>query len=74
MLFFYGSLIVGIEMSLFHTMGFAGSVAIIIYILSYVYTKRHLPIVWHKVYLTVTIVLFLIPFLYELWCMGEKRT
>lgn len=55
-------------MSLFHTMGFAGSVAIIIYILSYVYTKRHLPIVWHKVYLTVTIVLFLIPFPY--FCMN----
>lgn len=54
-------------MSLFHTMGFAGSVAILVYMLSYVYTKRHLPTVWHKVYLTITIVLFLIPFPY--FCM-----
>lgn len=51
-------------MSLFHTMGFAGSVAILVYMLSYVYTKRHLPTVWHKVYLTITVALFLIPFPY----------
>lgn len=51
-------------MSLFHTMGFAGSVAILVYMLSYVYTKRYLPTVWHKVYLTITIALFLIPFPY----------
>lgn len=54
-------------MSLFHTMGFAGSVVILVYMLSYVYTKRHLPTVWHKVYLTITIALFLIPFPY--FCM-----
>ena len=54
-------------MNLFHTMGFAGSVAVIIYMLSYLYTKQHLPIVWHKIYLTITIVLFLIPFPY--FCM-----
>lgn len=57
----------GTEMNLFHTMGFAGSVAVIIYMLSYLYTKQHLPIVWHKIYLTITIVLFLIPFPY--FCM-----
>lgn len=51
-------------MSLFHTMGLAGSAAIIIYMLFYIYTKRHLPTVWHKVYLTITIALFLIPFPY----------
>lgn len=55
-------------MSLFHTMGFAGSVAILVYMLSYVYTKRYLPTVWHKVYLTITIALFLIPFPY--FCMN----
>jgi len=49
-------------------MGFAGSVAILVYMLSYVYTKRYLPTVWHKVYLTITIALFLIPFPY--FCMN----
>lgn len=49
-------------MTLIHTMGFAGSVAVIFYMLTYAFTKRYLPIVWHKVYLTITIFLYLIPF------------
>lgn len=51
-------------MTLIHTMGFAGSVAVIFYMLTYVFTKRYLSIVWHKVYLTIAIFLFLIPFQY----------
>lgn len=49
-------------MSLFQTMSLAGSAAVGIYLLSYFWTKRHLPVLWHKVYLTVNILLFLVPF------------
>ncbi len=49
-------------MSLFHTMSLAGSIVVLIYLLMYVLTKRHLPTLWHKVYLTVNILLFLVPF------------
>lgn len=49
-------------MSLFHTMSLAGSAAVGIYLLSYFWTKRSLPVLWHKVYLTVNILLFLVPF------------
>lgn len=49
-------------MSLFHTMSLAGSTAVVIYLLLYFLTKRYLPILWHKVYLTVNILLFLVPF------------
>ncbi len=49
-------------MTLIHTMGFAGSVAVIFYMLTYAFTKRYLPIVWHKIYLSITIFLYLIPF------------
>lgn len=49
-------------MTLLHTMGLAGSIAVIIYLLSYFLTKRHLPVLWHKAYLTMNIVLFIMPF------------
>lgn len=51
-------------MILLHTMSFAGSIAVVLYILSYMFTKRHLPNIWHKLYLTLTIFLFLVPFQY----------
>ncbi|MCM1048958.1 MAG: M56 family metallopeptidase [Clostridiales bacterium] len=49
-------------MTLLHTMGLAGSIAVIFYMLTYVFTKRYMPIAWHKIYLTITIFLYLIPF------------
>ena len=62
-------------MTLIHTMGFSGSVAVIFYILTYAFTKRYLPILWHKIYLTITIFLYLIPFQlfsinYRAWIKG----
>lgn len=49
-------------MSLLHTMSLAGSAAVVVYLLLYLLTKRYLPVLWHKVYLTVNILLFLVPF------------
>ena len=49
-------------MLLIHTMSCAGSIAVLFYMMSYVFTRHHLSIVWHKIYLTITIFLFLIPF------------
>lgn len=49
-------------MTLLHTMSLAGSIAVTIYLLSYFLTKRYLPVLWHKVYLTMNIVLFIMPF------------
>lgn len=49
-------------MLLIHTMSCAGSIAVLFYMMSYVFTRHHLSIVWHKLYLTITIFLFLIPF------------
>lgn len=51
-------------MTLLHTMSLAGSIAIGIYMCASFLTKRYLPITWHKIYLTVNIILFLIPFGY----------
>lgn len=51
-------------MTLLHTMSFAGSIAIGIYILTYFLSKRYLPISWHKTYLTINIILFFVPFGY----------
>lgn len=48
-------------MSLLHTMSLTGGVAVGIYLLMYFLTKRVLPILWHKVYLTINILLFLVP-------------
>lgn len=49
-------------MTLLHTMSLAGSIAIGIYLCTSFLTKRYLPITWHKIYLTVNIILFLVPF------------
>lgn len=49
-------------MSLFHTMSLTGSAAVLIYLLLYLWTRKCLSIFWHKVYLTVNILLFLFPF------------
>ena len=51
-------------MTLLHTMSLAGSIAIGIYLCTSFLTKRYLPITWHKIYLTVNIILFLVPFGY----------
>ncbi|MDE7267160.1 MAG: hypothetical protein K2N89_06830 [Lachnospiraceae bacterium] len=51
-------------MTLLHTMSLAGSIAIGIYLCVSFLTKRYLPITWHKIYLTVNIILFLVPFGY----------
>ena len=42
-------------MLLIHTMSCAGSIAVLFYMMSYVFTRHHLSIVWHKIYLTITI-------------------
>ena len=47
-------------MSLLHTISFAGSAVVAIYLLLYFLTKRYLPLLWHKVYLTVNSLLFLV--------------
>lgn len=48
-------------MSLLSTMSLTGSALVVIYLLLYLLTKRYLPVLWHKVYLTVNILLFLVP-------------
>ncbi len=48
-------------MSLLSTMSLTGSVLVVIYLLLYLLTKRYLPVLWHKVYLTVNILLFVVP-------------
>ncbi len=48
-------------MSLLGTMSLTGSVLVVIYLLLYLLTKRYLPVLWHKVYLTVNILLFVVP-------------
>jgi hypothetical protein len=49
-------------MTLLHTMSFAGSVSVIIYMMLYGLTKRYLTVLWHKIYLTVAIFIYIIPF------------
>lgn len=51
-------------MTLLHTMSLTGSVAVVLYLLLHFFTKRYFPASWHKIYLTVTIFLFIIPFPY----------
>ena len=51
-------------MTLLHTMSLAGSVAVGVYLMSFFLTKRYLPILWHKIYLTVNIFLFFMPVAY----------
>ncbi len=51
-------------MTLLHTMTLAGSIAVVIYMLIYPLTKRWFPMLWHKTYLTVAALLFIIPFQY----------
>lgn len=51
-------------MTLLHTMSLTGSVAVVLYLLLHFFTKRYFPASWHKIYMTVTIFLFLIPFAY----------
>lgn len=51
-------------MTLLHTMTLAGSIATVIYMLLYPLTKRWFPMLWHKIYLTVAALLFIIPFQY----------
>lgn len=51
-------------MTLLHTMSIAGSIAVVIYLLTSFLTKRYLPTAWHKIYLTITIALFAVPFGY----------
>ncbi len=69
-------------MTLLHTMSFAGSVSVIIYMMLYGLTKRYLTVLWHKIYLTVAIFIYIIPFAFfspeylslirRLVGMGEK--
>lgn len=51
-------------MALLHTMSLSGSIAVGIYLLFSFLTKRYLPIVWHKVYLTAAVFLFIVPLAY----------
>ncbi len=51
-------------MTLLHTMSLAGSIAVVIYMVLYPFTKRYFPMLWHKIYLTITTLLFITPFQY----------
>lgn len=51
-------------MTLLHTMSLAGSVSTIIYGLLYGLTRRYFPMLWHRIYLFITVLLFIIPFPY----------
>ncbi len=48
-------------MTLLHTMSLTGSAATVVYLLSCFWTKRHMSVLWHKVYLIINILLFLVP-------------
>lgn len=51
-------------MTYMYTMTLAGSIAVAVYMLLYFPAVRMLPVLWHKIYLTVAIVLFITPFPY----------
>ena len=51
-------------MTLLHTMSLAGSIAVVIYMVLYPFTKRYFPMLWHKIYLTIATLLFITPFQY----------
>lgn len=51
-------------MTFIHTMTFSGSIAVVLYMLLYFLTKRHLPVLWHKIYLTIAVFLFITPLPY----------
>lgn len=51
-------------MTLLHTMSLAGSIAVGMYLLLYPITKRYFSMLWHKIYLTITTLLFITPFQY----------
>lgn len=48
-------------MTLLHTMSLTGSAVTVVYLLSCFWTKRHMSVLWHKVYLIINILLFLVP-------------
>lgn len=51
-------------MTILHAMSISGSIAVIIYFILHPLAQKRLPVLWHKIYLTVTIFLFIIPFPY----------
>ena len=62
-------------MALLQNMSMAGSIAVVIYICLGFFTKRNMPILWHKIYLSVAAIVFVFPFIcikYEHSIMMEK--
>ncbi len=62
-------------MALLQNMSMAGSIAVVIYICLGFFTKRNMPILWHKIYLSVAAIVFIFPFIcikYEHSLLMEK--
>lgn len=62
-------------MVILQNMSMAGSIAVLIYICLCFLTKRNMPILWHKIYLSVAAILFVFPFIcikYEHSLLMEK--